>query len=457
MTSISLFGLGKLGAVIAGCYASRGFQVIGVDVSESAVGSCKRSVPPVQEPGIEELYRSAGTRLTATSNGTAAVFGTETTFIIVPTPSDRDGDFSLKYVLETCAVIGQALRKKTRYHLVVLKSTVSPGSCDSYVIPALETHSGKRCGVDFGFCYSPEFIALGSVIHNIFNPDLTLVGESDTRAGDSLLEMYGRLLAKEAPTARMNVVNAELTKLAVNTYVTMKISFANLMAQLCERLPGGDVDAVTAALGRDSRIGSKYIKGGLGYGGPCFPRDNAAMLSVARRLGVSFPLAEATDKANREIPARIADLVASKAPARGRVGVLGLSYKPDTPVIEESQAIMITQILLQRGLAVQAYDPSAMEPARQLFGERIQFMDSAQACIDGADIVLIATPWKQFKALHYGLGGATVIDCWGLLEGTAKIHPSVIRIGINNSREFPTTPARQRADKAMELADELER
>jgi UDPglucose 6-dehydrogenase len=461
MNSISLFGLGKLGAVLAGCYASRGFQVVGVDVDRRAVESCDRGVAPVEEPGIEELYRSAGSRLRATVDGAAAVLETDTTFVIVPTPSEPDGGYSLKYVLETCAVIGQALRKKNRYHLVVLKSTVSPGSCDSYVIPALEAHSGKQCGVDFGFCYNPEFIALGSVIYNVFNPDLTLIGETDAHAGNCLLEMHARLLPKEAPMSRMNVVNAELTKLAVNTYVTIKISFANLMAQLCERLPGGNVDAVTTALGRDTRIGSKYIKGGLGYGGPCFPRDNAAMLSLARRLGVTFPLAEATDAANRAIPGRIADLVASLARAQGRIGILGLSYKPDTPVIDESQAILIAQLLLKRGFAVQAYDPLAMESARKVFAGRMQFMDSAQACIQNADVVLIATPWKQFRTLDYAPDGAnsraTVIDCWGLLDGIDPNGASVIRVGINSSAQLNDRPQRTRSMDSIETVDELER
>lgn len=457
MNRISLFGLGKLGAVITGCYASRGFEVVGVDVNERAVASCKQGIPPVEEPGIEELYRSAGAKLTATTDGADAVLGTDATFIIVPTPSEPDGGYSLKYVLETCTVIGQALRNKDRYHLVVLKSTVSPGACDSAVVPALEFHSRKRCGEDFGFCYNPEFIALGSVIYNIFNPDLTLIGESDPRAGDCLLEMYGRLLTKEAPMSRMNAVNAELTKLAVNTYVTVKISFANLMAHLCERLPGGNVDVVTTALGRDTRIGPKYIKGGLGYGGPCFPRDNAAMASLARRLGVSFPLAEATDAINRDIPDRIAEMVASIAPSHGRIGVLGLSYKADTPVIEESQAILITRILLQRGFKVQAYDPSAMPLARQQFGERVQFMESAQACIEGSDVVLIATPWKQFKTLDYSQANTTVIDCWGLLDGITIENSSVIRIGINSTISAAVNSPRSRTDSKLEFVSELER
>jgi UDPglucose 6-dehydrogenase len=237
----------------------------------------------------------------------------------------------------------------------------------------------------------------------------------------------------------MNLVNAELAKLAVNSYVTMKITFANLLARLCEQLPGGDVDIVTGALGLDSRIGGKYLKGGLGYGGPCFPRDNEAMLCLADRLGVSFPLAMATDQANREIAGHVADVVASKVPIGARVGILGLSYKANTPVIEESQGVLIAQILLQRGFEVVAYDPVAIEPARQVFGKSIEYASSAQTCILEAHAVLITTPWDEFKRLEYsGLKGSNdpiVIDCWGMLDEEVTQSPRVIRLGKSESRE----------------------
>ena len=441
MNSVSLFGLGKLGAVIAGCYASRGFEVIGVDISPDLVQRCNAGVPPVQEPGIEDLYRSCGKRLAATLNGTAAVLASDATLIAVPTPSGDDGGYSLQYVLEASMVIGKALREKSDYHLVVLKSTVLPGSCEGDIVPRLEETSGKRCGADFGFCYNPEFIALGSVINNIFNPDLNLIGESDSYAGESLVGIYRRLLTDKFPTARMNLVNAELSKLAVNSYVTMKISFANLVAGLCEQLPGANIDMVTAALGLDKRIGPKYLKGGLGFGGPCFPRDNAAMLSLARRLGVAFPLAEATDRANQDVPARVADFVAARAPAHGRVSILGLSYKPDTYVIEESQSLMIAKLLADRAFEVTAYDPLAMELARGFLGNRVRYAQSAQACVDSADVVVIATPWKEFKNLNYTSHDLArkpmVIDCWGLLDRTAQQSVAIIRLGANAISDLP--------------------
>lgn len=435
--SISVFGLGKLGAVVAGCHAAKGFRVIGVDVDPMTVESCNRGVPPVEEPGIEKLYDEARGLLTATRDGAAAVALTDASLIVVPTPSEDDGAYSLQYALGVCDVIGAALRDKRDYHLVVMKSTVLPGSCDEHIVPRLEALSGKRCGIDFGLCYNPEFIALGSVIHNIFNPDSILIGESDPRAGDALVNVYDRLLDGRRPTARMNFANAELAKLAVNTYVTMKITYANLLARLCEHLPGGDVDAVTGALGLDSRIGRKYIKGGLGYGGPCFPRDNRAMLCLARRLGVPFGLAEATDEANREMTVRVAELVAARTPAQGKVAILGLSYKPNTAVVDESQGVLIAHLLTGRGLEVTAYDPMAMDAARRVLRDGVKCAESAQACISNADVILIATPWEEFRELDYtavrGAKRPLIIDSWGLLDGLDRGKADIVKLGVNAS------------------------
>ena len=228
-------------------------------------------------------------------------------------------------------------------------------------------------------------------------------------------------------------MNAELANIALNTFVTMKISFANLLAQMCEQLPGGDVDDVTAALGFDSRIGPRYLKGGLGYGGPCFPRDNKALLYLAHQLAVSFPLAEATDQANREVIARVADLAASRAPDGGCISVLGLSYKPDTAVVDESPGVIIASDLAKRGFRVLAYDPVSIDAARAELGNRVEFAESAQACIDAADVVVVTTPWPSFENLRYfdgaGRQGPFVIDCWGIVPAVHEDSARLLKLG----------------------------
>lgn len=420
--TISIVGLGKLGAPMAACLAAKGFPVIGVDVDAQKVNALNNAQAPVFEPGLPELLQVAKTRLKATQDILTAVLNSEVTFVVVPTPSEPDGSFSLRYVLQACEGIADALRKKPQWHLVVITSTISPGSMDTAIRPFLEERSGKRSGVDFGMCYNPEFIALGSVIRDFLNPDFVLIGESDERSGQVLEGIYRQVCENDPPIVRMNFINAELTKLAVNTFVTTKISFANMLARICERLPGADVDVVTRALGLDSRIGAKYLKGAVSYGGPCFPRDNLALIATARKVGAPADIAEATDRFNRWQVKWLADFVQEHLPEGGAVGILGLAYKPGTDVVEESVGLLLARELREQRVRVIAYDPAGVENARRMLGDGVIFMNSPQACIDLSDIVVVATPWKEFHSLP----GETwerhsppriVIDCWRVLRG----------------------------------------
>lgn len=438
---VSVIGLGKLGSPLAACLAERGYDVIAVDVNAESVRKINEGRAPVFEPGLDEMIHANRQHIRAVSDFKNAVEQSEISFIIVPTPSDADGFFSLQYVLSACEEIGATLRNKNRFHLVVLTSTVMPGSTGGTVLSALEKASGKTCGRDFGLCYSPEFIALGSVIHDFLNPDFILIGESDVRTGDLLEKIYKEVCQNDPPIVRMNFVNAELTKLAVNTYVTTKISFANMLARICERLPEANVDAVTFALGFDSRIGKKYLKGAIGYGGPCFPRDNAAFTSLARYLGSPAVLAEATDRSNREEIVHLRNLVRSRILGNDVVAILGLAYKPNTDVVEQSQGLLLAQALSSDGIRVIVYDPIAMEKGRKVLGEAVHFASSMEESIQGADLLVITTPWDEFRnipglPMKNGHAPRVIIDCWRLLEehppkGVAEYVP----LGIGNEKE----------------------
>ncbi len=421
MEHVSVVGLGKLGAPMAAALAYRGHTVIGVDLDRRTVDLINQGRPPVFEPGLASLLAQVQGHLSATDDYGLAVAHTEITFIVVPTPSEESGSFSLCHVLPAARSIGQALRYKEGFHLVVLTSTVMPGSTGGPVCRTLEESSGKQCGRDFGLCYSPEFIALGSVIRDFLNPDLVLIGESDPRSGELLAAFYQTVCENSPPIARMNFVNAELAKIALNSFVTMKITFANILARICERLPGADVDAVTGALGFDRRIGPRYLKGAIGYGGPCFPRDNQAFAYLARQVGVQALLAEATDTINRRQVLELREMVRQRLPDGGRVAILGLSYKPHTDVVEESQGLELACLLAGEGIATSVYDPAAMENARRTLGDLVVFAPSLQACVEGADVIVIATPWPEFRALEPSwLGGnprrSRLIDCWRILE-----------------------------------------
>ena len=417
---ISVVGLGKLGAPLAAVLASRGFHVVGTDIDPEPVSELNAGRAPVSEPGLQDIIDLSRDRISATTDVAQAVSTSDATFVIVPTPSGADGAFSNAHVISAMRKIGSALRTKQGYHLVVITSTVMPGSTDGPIRQALEEAAGRAAVPRIGLCYSPEFIALGSVIHDMLNPDFVLIGESGQRAGDVLESIYQSMTDNRPLIQRMNFVNAELTKIAVNTYVTTKISFANMISDLCDRLPGADASTVTAALGCDTRIGGKYLRPGLGYGGPCFPRDNAALSAMAHQIGTSATLADATDRVNRQQPARIVGLVRRRL-ATGTVGILGLSYKPNTSVVEESQGVEIAKLLTAQGYRVVVFDPQATEAAMSELGDQVEAAADVTACASAADVLVVATPWPSFRdlplvALQRPHGKrVAIIDCWRLL------------------------------------------
>lgn len=419
---VSVIGLGKVGSPMVASFAAKGHTVIGVDINPHAIRLINEGIAPVFEPGLTELLQANRDNITATEDYEVAIANTDITFIIVPTPSDEHGGFSIKYVVAAAEQIGKALRKKEDCHLVVLTSTVLPGSTEKGILPVLESHSGKRCGTDFGLCYNPEFIALGNVIDGIYNQDFVLIGESDPHSGEILADFYKTVCENDPPIARMNIVNAELTKISVNTFVTTRLSYANMLAEICECIPGCDVDVITSALGLDSRIGPKYLKGALGYGGPCFPRDNVAFAYLARQLGKVATLAEATDEVNKRQVSRILNLLLSQLPeSGGKVGILGLSYKPDTDVIDESQGVELAHSLIAENVPVVVYDPAAMDNARLVLGDSVSFASSVEECVRQSDVIVITTPWAEFKHiqpahLSHHSTRPIILDCWRILE-----------------------------------------
>lgn len=437
MNKISVVGLGKLGASMAAAIASRGFNVIGVDVNQPAVDMLNAGHAPVQETNLEETITANRVRLRATMNHCEGILNSDLTFVIVPTPSDEHGAFSLQYAAWAFREIGRALAHKNDYHNVVLTSTVLPGSTRYGLLPILERESGKKCGRDFGLCYSPEFIALGSIIQDFLNPDFTLIGEFNDRAGSQLESCYAEIMLNNPPCKRMSLENAELTKIAVNTFVTTKITFANMLADLCERIPGGDVDVVSDALGLDRRIGRKYLTGALGYGGPCFPRDNVALSFMSRAVGTRADLAETTDRVNRSLAEKIVQNLRTTIQRGSTVAVLGLAYKPFSHVIEESQSMYLAKALSKSGARVVAYDPLANEIARTELRDQAVVLGSIKDCLDQATVVMITTPdpvFRNIKAADFrGKSSVTVVDFWRILDKELTGRPNICYIPIGRS------------------------
>ena len=330
---VGIIGLGKLGSPLAACLASKGFDVLACDIDPNKVKALNDGLAPVSETGLQELITENRSRLRATDSIERVVRFADMTFIVTATPSLPDGRFSLEYILPVCEEIGRVLGRplgKAAFHPVVITSTVMPGDTWGPIRETLERRSHRKCGESFGLAYNPEFIALGSVIRDFLNPDFVLLGASDPLTEARVSSVYKAI--SDAPIASMSIVNAEITKLAVNSYITTKISFANMLSRICTDLPGADVDVVTQAMGRDSRIGGKYLKGGVSYGGPCFPRDNRALAT----LGQSLPLV--IDAFNKTQILYLADLI-EKVRNDGIVSTLGWEYKVGSGLLRNRRAL----------------------------------------------------------------------------------------------------------------------
>lgn len=438
MYRYSIIGLGKLGASIAAAIVSRGHHVVGVDSNHKIVDLINAGKAPVDEPGLEELIVANRHRLRATNSSRDAILETDITFVVVPTPSNELGGFSLDHVELAFAEIGAALEQKNTYHLVVLTSTVLSGSTRQYLLPILEQKSRKICGLQFGLCYGPTFVALGTAIRDFLFPDFTLIGEFDQRSGSMLEAAYAEILPHPTECRRMSLENAELTKISINTYVTMKITFANMLAHLCERIPGGDIDVVTGAMGLDTRIGGKYLCGALGYGGPCFPRDNLAFAHMARSLGARAELTETTDEINRRSVETVFERLGVEITPAVTIAIFGLAYKPCSSVTEGSEGILLAKALVRRGVRVVAHDPLAEMPAGKELSDKVIMFKSVIDCLKQASIIIVTTAdpfYASLDATDFAVSKqpVTVVDCWRILSDKLSNQANIVYLPIGRS------------------------
>lgn len=421
---ISVFGLGKVGLILAGCLAEGGHQVVGVDPDKNAVEEIMRGQPRNSEPGIsQQIQKCVGRMFTAVSDAEKAILASDLTFVIVPTPSNALGGFSLRYVLPVCQEIGEALRKKSDYHVVAVVSTMLPGSSRHVVMPHLEETSRRKIGKDLGYCYNPAFIALGEVAKGFIEPDYVLIGESDTRAGDRVLAAHQSMVLNRAPVARMNTTEAEITKIASNTHETMRVSFANMLFSLCTEIPDTNVDRITGALSH--RMGKRFFRGAIPYGGPCWPRDNVALAVFMDAVGVPSTMPRTVDQFNSEHGKYILRKILENSQRGEKIGLLGMAYKPGTVVVERSFGVDLAGWLSAEGRCVIGWDPLAKSQAREALGNTVQIAESASDCMRQSSVIVIVNAMPELNGLDWSaVGDRMVVDCWRCLavDHIAKIQ-----------------------------------
>ncbi len=395
--SISVIGCGYVGCVTGVCFADMGYRVILVDVDPRKVDSINEGRSPIYEPGLEDLIQKNRERIHATMDLRAAIRDTDITFVAVGTPSNADGSIDLTYVFRVCEEVGDILRGKEGFHIVIIKSTVFPGTTDDRVRHILEYTSGKKAGVEFGLGSNPEFLREGNAVHDFLSPDRIVIGADDPRTADTLRALYASVDSQVLVTSSRT---AEMVKYASNAALATKISFANEIGNLCKTI-GVDSRDVFLGVGMDGRVSPAFFKTGIGFGGSCFPKDVRALVAGARAHGEDLNILDAVLKTNEAQPLRLLSLLQKHlSTLEGRtIGVLGLAFKPDTDDIRESRALPVVTSLLSSGARVIAYDPAAMDNFKQVFPQII-YAPSASEVLE-ADAVLILTEWKEFEDLDY--------------------------------------------------------
>lgn len=405
LKSISILGTGYVGLSIAIAFTLRGYHVNVFDPDKFKTEKIKRGILPFYEPALQEpLEKAVETcKLKCTSNCKEAVLDTDIAFVAVGTPSQPDGSINLNSIKKVASEIGDALKQKYTYHLIVIKSTVIPTTTEKIVKVLIENRSKKKCGTDFGLCMNPEFLREGKALHDILHPDRIIIGEYDKKSGNTLESLYKDFYDEELIlTIRTNLSTAELIKYANNCFLATKISFINTLANICEEIPGADITTIAKAIGLDSRINPNFLHAGLGYGGSCFPKDLKALINFSKTLGYSPKLLKAVERVNDFQPQRAIELVKKQLGSlKGKkIAVLGLAFKPHTEDMREARSIPIIHQLIQEGAKVTVYDPEAIPNAKKIFENQIRYASSPTQCLSKADCCFLVTEWPQFKKLQ---------------------------------------------------------
>lgn len=395
---IAVIGSGHVGLVVAACLANLGNRVTVIDIDEYRVKEVNRRASPFVEEGLSEILRKVDIEATTDYQGIA---DSDATFICVGTPAKEDGSISLEYVVGAAKQIASVLKEKEGYLMIAVKSTVVPGTTEEVIIPILES-SGKRVGHDFGVCMTPEFLREGKGLYDFVNPARIIVGEYDKRSGNVLCELYQSI---NAPILRVDLGTAEMIKYASNAFLATKATFINEIGNICKQL-SIDTYEVARGMGLDERIGNMFLNAGIGFAGPCLPKDIKALISRAEQIGYEPRLLREVLRTNERQALKIIELLRKHMSIKDRcIGLLGLSYKPMTDNANDSLAIVVASTLLREGARLRAYDPQAMPNFGKVFPQ-IEYATPGEVL--KCDATLILTEWEEFERLDYR--GKIVID-----------------------------------------------
>jgi UDPglucose 6-dehydrogenase len=391
--NIGVIGTGYVGLVAGACFAESGNDVVCVDINTTKIEQLKQGIVPIYEPGLADLIERnvREERLAFTSDIEAAVQKSFIIFIAVGTPTTSSGAADLTAVFQVSKDIGRIM---DRYKLIVMKSTVPVGTTER-----VREIIGKETKLPFDVVSNPEFLKQGAAVEDFMKPDRIVVGADDVRAGEILRDLYAPFVRTGSPVLMIDVCTAEMVKYAANAFLAARISFMNEIANACEQV-GADVEMIRKGMAADSRIGPAFLFAGVGFGGSCFPKDTRALIQTSKENGYHMRILEAVDAVNAEQPVRFVNKVRKhfdKDIKGKRIAVWGLAFKPRTNDMRDAPSIRIIKTLLEEGVSISAYDPEAMEEARRIFGNQIEYAANNYSCIEGADALLVVTEWQVFR------------------------------------------------------------
>jgi UDPglucose 6-dehydrogenase len=413
--NIAIVGTGYVGLVSGTCFAEMGAHVTCVDVDAQKIQKLKDGIMPIYEPGLEELVKRNVEygRLQFTTDLTEVLDDVEVVFSAVGTPPDEDGSADLKYVLAVARQFGQNIHK---YTILVTKSTVPVGTAQK-VKAAIQDELKKR-GVDvpFDVASNPEFLKEGAAIKDFMSPDRVVVGTESEKAKEVMTRLYRPLMLQNFRVIFMDIPSAEMTKYAANAMLATRISFMNDIANLCERV-GANVDSVRKGIGTDTRIGSKFLYAGCGYGGSCFPKDVKALVHTGLDNDYHMEVIEAVERVNEKQKSIIYDkIIKAVGDVRGKtIAIIGLAFKPETDDMREAPALVVIDKLLKAGASVRVFDPVAMDECKRRIGDAVTFCKNMYDASDGADVFALMTEWRQFRMPSWNvirkvMSGNIVVD-----------------------------------------------
>jgi len=435
--NIAVVGLGFVGLSISSVLASKNYNVVGIDIDNQKCSDIRNGVLPLFEPDLENTLKIGLKKKLTISNNFSLIKNCDMIFVSVGTPQKSNGAIELSMIKKATTTIGQIIRKSKKNPTIFIKSTVVPGTTQDVILPILEKTSGKKANIDFGLISNPEFLQESNAIRDTKYPHVIILGGKQTKYMKKA-KMFFSKMHPNVPIVITNFQTAEMIKYANNSFLATKISFINQLSNICQNIPGTNIDDIAKIIGLDPRIGKLFLNAGPGYGGSCLPKDISALINFANKIGVNPMLLNAVKNTNREQMSTIISLmkkilggITSK-----RITILGTAFKPNTDDIRDSKSIELIKKLLKNKSKITIHDPKAIENTKKIFGEKILYAKSISDALNKSQCVIIMTHWKQYDTLNNNsikrMNEKNIIDCRRVLV-KKELDAKYYAIGIGKS------------------------